>query len=397
MLPKGFFFDAVQAGIKYKNKFDLGLFHSDTDCVCSAMFTANRIKAAPIIVSNRHLHKTGRIRAIISNSGCANACTGRQGIKDARQMCKLAADKLNVLPEQVLVASTGVIGTYLPMQKIKTGVSRMDSKSTDFINAVNSIMTTDTAVKIESKQIRISGKTVTILGCTKGAGMIKPNLVKLSHATMLCYIFTDCAINSQMLDKILLPAVNNSFNLISVDGDMSTNDTVFLMANGKAGNKIINKSGKEFNMFNNAVTEVCLNLAKKMVQDGEGATKFVQIEVVNTDTAESAKKIAVAIANSALVKTAIFGGDPNWGRIMGALGTVDNVKYNPGRIDVYLNRICVCKNSQSVRYNEPTAIKLMQNRDISIKIDMHAGGKSVKYYTSDLSLDYVKINSHYRT
>jgi glutamate N-acetyltransferase/amino-acid N-acetyltransferase len=401
-IPKGFLFNGTMTEIKTKNKFDLGLFLSDQPCSCAAMFTANAVKAAPVTVSNKHAAEhRDNVRAIIANSGCANACTGKKGMADAIQMCRQTAAGLKIKPEQVLVASTGVIGTFLPMNKIVPGINRLVKTATrseqSFVNAVKSIMTTDTAMKTESRLINIAGKPVTILGCTKGAGMIKPELVNLPHATMLCFIMTDCAITHQLLKQSINESADESFNVITVDGDMSTNDTVFLLANGCANNKKITEPGKEYAKFHSAVKTVCVSLAKKMVVDGEGATKFVELQVINAASVDDARKAAAGIANSPLVKTAVFGADPNWGRILAAVGSVKWIKLDPDKTDVYFGNLCVCKNGKSTDYSEKQASKLLTEKNIVIKIDLHQGRARTTYYTCDLTFDYVKINSHYRT
>ncbi|MFC1500837.1 bifunctional glutamate N-acetyltransferase/amino-acid acetyltransferase ArgJ [Elusimicrobiota bacterium] len=401
MLPKGFLVGGVKCAIsKNKKREDLGLFVSDAPSVTAGLFTKNIVKAAPVVVSAKYLKTNGNsIRAIVANSGCANACTGKKGKKDAEAMCEYAAKNLNTDKKNVLIASTGVIGTFLPLNKINSGIKKLAKKigktANNELSAARSIMTTDTHSKIVSKKLRINSKQVTIWGCAKGSGMIHPNLAKM-HATMLSFILTDISITKKCLENSLSTAVESSFNCISVDSDTSTNDTVFIMANGLAGNRAIVADKKECKIFSKALNEVTLELAKMLVKDGEGATKFVEVNVKNALNEKDAKKIASTVATSPLFKTAVFGHDPNWGRIIAAAGRA-GVCFNPDLVDVYINNKIVVKKGIGVNFSEKLMKKELNKKEIKFKLDLKQGSKTSKYYTCDFSYDYVKINASYRS
>ncbi len=400
MLPKGFFNNGIHSGIvKNKSKKDLAVFFSEFPCRAYGMFTSNLVKAAPVILSQNILKsKRSGIRAIVANSGCANACTGEKGLKDARNICKKTAELLCLKENEILNASTGVIGQNLPVEKINKGIEKLarilGNSKEDESSAVKAIMTTDTFPKISSRSFKIGNKTINVWGCVKGAGMIHPDL-KALHATMLCFILTDACISGGPLQKALIPAVENSFNCVSVDGDTSTNDTVFILANSAAENELI-QGGRNFELFSRALDQVCLELAKMMAKDGEGATKLVEIEVSGAGKKEDAKKIASAVATSPLCKTAVFGNDANWGRIMAALGRA-GVKLDPNKVDIKIGNILVTRKGQAAAYSEAKAKKVLQNKEVKFSINLNSGGKSVKYYTCDFSFDYIKINASYRS
>jgi len=370
-------------------------------CKASALFTKNLIKAAPVLVSQKKISRSSsKIRAIIVNSGCANACTGKKGVKDAEKMCNITAKCLNINPEQVLVASTGVIGEFLPMKRIINGIKNLTSSLKHSpVEAVKSIMTTDTSPKFCSRKFYIGKKEINIWGCVKGSGMIHPELdfTPKSMATLLCFIFTDINISRKLQDLALKQAIDNTLNCISIDGDTSTNDSVFLLSNGLAENKIINsKKDENFRKFCNALNSLCYELSKKVVLDGEGATKFVKIKIISARDRMSAKKIAKTIATSPLVKTAIFGCDPNWGRIIAAAGRSE-VKINPEKIDLFINGLCVAKNGATTNLSPTKLKRSMRKKEIEIKILLNSGDVDFEYYTCDLSYNYVKINASYRT
>ncbi|MFN3966320.1 MAG: bifunctional glutamate N-acetyltransferase/amino-acid acetyltransferase ArgJ [Endomicrobiia bacterium] len=384
-IPKGFIFTG-------KNR--LALFYSAVSCRTTGLFTKNLVKAAPVLVSQRKLSKfSSKIRAIIANSGCANACTGKKGILDAEKMCNVSAKYLNLKPEHVLVASTGVIGEFLPMKKIIKGIKNLTYSLTNSpIDAVKAIMTTDTYPKFCSRKFYIDKKEVRIWACIKGSGMIHPEL-----ATLLCFIFTDINISKRLQNIALKDAVDRTLNCLSVDGDTSTNDSVFLLSNGLAGNKIIiSEKDRNFKKFYNVLNSVCEELAKKTVTDGEGATKFIKIKIFSAKDKNSARKIAECIATSPLVKTAIFGCDPNWGRIMAAIGR-SGVKINPEKIDLFINGLCVVKNGTTTNLSTEKLKRSMRRKKIDIDIFLNSGSVWLEYYTCDLSYDYVKINASYRT
>ncbi|MDD2524516.1 MAG: bifunctional glutamate N-acetyltransferase/amino-acid acetyltransferase ArgJ, partial [Endomicrobiaceae bacterium] len=335
MLPKGFSCNGMHSGIaKDKNKKDLALFFSSSPATVAGMFTGSLVKAAPVLVDMSKLKKYKDFQAIIANSGCANACTGQRGKKDAEHISKETANNLNISTNSVLVASTGVIGNFLPVDKMVKAlpalikiISKKDEKS-----AVGSIMTTDSFAKIASKKIKVAKGEIIIWGCAKGAGMIHPDLKGL-HATMLSFILTDAQIEQKQLQKITDISIQQSFNCISVDGDTSTNDTVLVMANGQSNTGKLSK--QDTDNFQEAINEVTLKLAKMIAKDGEGATKMIEISVINTKKHEDAEKIASTIATSPLVKTAFFGSDANWGRILAAIGR-SGININPDKVDIYI-------------------------------------------------------------
>ncbi len=410
VLPKGFWAGGIACGIKRKKKKDLALFYSKVPAVATGVFTSNQVKAAPVLVSRKQLTVNG-IRAIIVNSGCANACTGEKGLRDAHEMCNLTAKLLNIPSRSVLVASTGVIGRYLPMSKIRQGIRKLITQSTyppihqSTQDAVEAITTTDTFPKVVHKTfvlpstINYELPTIHIWSCAKGAGMIHPDL-----ATLLCFILTDLAIDSRLLRKALKTAVEQSFNRITVDSETSTNDTVFILANGLAGNQPIKKEDNNFRKFQNALNEVTLDLAKMVVKDGEGATKLVKIVVKNAKNSDEALKVAKTVAISPLVKTAFFGADPNWGRIISAIGH-SGVKINPDRIDLYFNNLQVAKNGAVLKSSgglQPAefrnkAREIFQQKEFTATVNLNQGKANGEVYTCDLSPRYVRINAAYST
>jgi glutamate N-acetyltransferase/amino-acid N-acetyltransferase len=377
VLPLGFKAAGISCGIKKSGKKDLALIYSKSIATAAGVFTTNRIQAAPVIVTNQHL-KDDRAQAIIVNSGNANCLTKLKGIKDAKETAQVVAKSLKIKPKDVLVASTGIIGKPLPIAKIKNGIRSLTNKlnKDGLVDASLAIMTTDTQPKKVIVRLSLNGKPVTITGIAKGAGMIYPNMALPAgrQGTMLSFIVTDLAIAPNALKKALKNAVDNSFNCISVDGCMSTNDMVLIIANGQAKNKKVNLVDKSFKVFLKALNFVCLELAKKIVKDAEGATKFIQIKINNAKTYQEAKKLAFAVANSNLLKTAIFGENRNLGRIFAALGQA-GIEINEDKIKV---------NCSSLK-----------NRDIKININLNLGKSEATVYTSDLSTEYVKINAAY--
>lgn len=393
-LPQGFFLNGINSGIADRKKRDISLIHSEVPCVAAGLFTKNRVKAAPVIISKRYL-RNGRAQAILVNSGCANACTGNRGMEDAQMMAYDLACQLGIKKEDVLLASTGVIGRFLPMSRVKQGIRKIaetmgnPSKPEFFAEA---IMTTDTIPKIISRQFLTQNrKRVAICGLAKGAGMIHPDL-----ATLLCFIITDIAIHKRLLQRSLMTAAERSFNSLTIDGDTSTNDSVLILANGRAGNRPINGANQDFLRFQNNLNGVMLGLAELIARDGEGATKLVSIVVKNAETAVSAKKIARHIASSSLVKTALYGSDPNWGRLMAAIGS-SGVRIDPQRIDIYFGKLQVTRNGEPASYSEREANRILKKKEIEIVIDLKQGRGEAKVYTCDLTPDYVKINSCYST
>lgn len=346
-----------------------------------------------MIIGQRKV-KSGKCQAVVINSGIANVCTGKQGIKDANEITKAVAKELHIKDSLVIPSSTGLIGAFLTshLSKIKMSIPDIvNSLSEAGINdAAQAIKTTDAFIKMSSKKIKIDGKQGTITAIGKGAGMISPNM-----ATMLCFAITDIALEKTAQDRLLKSAVNDSFNKITVDGDTSTNDTVLLLTNGYAGNKPIKFNGRNYKKVEDALNGVLSDVAYKIVEDGEGATKVARINIKGTKTIKDADKLAHTIGTSTLVKTALYGQDPNWGRILGAAGRA-GVKFNPDKIDLYFGKHQVCKNGMAVM-NEKKAAKYLKQKDIEITLDLNSGKKSSFILTSDLTVDYVKFNSDYTT
>lgn len=390
-IPEGFLFSSVEAAIKGPGKRDLALIYSVVESSIWGMFTTNRVKAAPVRLCMRMI-KTGRGQAIVVNSGNANACTGEQGMRDAAEMAELAAGLLKLRNNRVFVCSTGVIGRPMPMEKIRPKISELAGNigTASIMDVAAAIMTTDTFQKIISRQIEIGGRRVTILGICKGAGMISPNM-----ATMLCFIMTDADIERVAAKTALEIAVKKSFNRITVDGDMSTNDTTLLMANGMAGNDLIQLNSREFKEFSSMLSDITYELSRMIVRDGEGATKLIEVKIKNSKSGHDAEKGAFAVANSLLVKTAIYGNDANWGRIMSALG-YSGIAIKEEKIDISFNGLKVVERGIGTG-RDREADERLKAREISIVIDLHLGKETAKVLTCDLTEEYVRINAEYRT
>ena len=387
----GFKAAGIAAGLKKKGKKDLGLMVSEIPATVAGVFTRNRVKAAPVILDRRRI-KTGVCQAIIVNSGNANCCTGEQGIRDAETMANLAASELGISEDLVLVASTGVIGESLPIEKIDAAIPTLvDSlKSEGIPDLARSIMTTDTVPKMLSAHGVVNGKTFTVTGVAKGAGMIRPDM-----ATMLCFVCTDVKISSEILKEILVKAVNRSFNRITIDGDTSTNDTVLVMANGLSGAVIQSPAQKD--IFQKILDETFLDLAKQLVRDGEGVTKLVEIMVRNALSDSDAQKVVDTVAHSPLVKTAFFGEDANWGRIAGAVGRA-GVQIDPYKIDVYFDDVQMVKAGMGQgKTVEAKATKVLKRPEFTVTIDLNSGSGSGSILTCDFSVDYIRINADYRS
>jgi glutamate N-acetyltransferase/amino-acid N-acetyltransferase len=389
----GFKVWGIHCGIKKTDKKDLAIISSDREAAVAGVFTKNRVKAACVLLDSARV-KSGKGQMIVANSGCANACTGKRGMLDARATAEIAARELGVKPDAVYMASTGVIGEFLPMSKVETGIKTAMGllSATGWEQAAEAIMTTDLYPKIFAVQEEIGGKTVTIAGIAKGSGMIHPNL-----ATMLCFIVTDANISSPMLKKALLATTERSFNNITVDGDTSTNDMILCMANGAAGNKKPGVGSKDAKKFQSCLDAVALSLAKQVVRDGEGATKFAEIEVRNAKNPIEAKRAAMAVAKSSLVKTALFGEDANWGRIMATLGCA-GVEMDESKTDIHIGKaMLVEKGLGQGKAAEREATLALKQREVRIVIDLHKGKGSATVWTCDMSNEYVKINAAYRS
>jgi len=385
----GFLAGAVHAGIKSKDELDLAILCSEVPCKAAGVFTTNQIKSAPVILSQRHITK-GRAQAIAVNSGCANACTGGQGLVDARGMANLAAARLGISPEEVLVASTGVIGVLLPMDKIRAAIPKIKPTRRGGHDFCRAIMTTDTRPKEMAVQVDLKGAKFTIGGVAKGAGMVHPNL-----ATMLCFIATDAVVSADFLQAALQKAVDCSFNMVSIDGDTSPSDCAFLLANGLAGNEPIDLDNGE--VFQEALNAVCTHLAKSITRDGEGATKLIEVIVEGAEDQVWARQAARTIVSSPLVKAAIHGNDPNWGRIVAALGR-SGARVREDRLDVYLNDVCVMKQGSLSPFSKAEMISALSNSDnVLIRLCLNLGDGQAITWGCDLSEEYVTINSAYTT
>lgn len=389
---KGFTAAGVKAGIKKSGNLDVAVIYTKTQAVIAGTFTQNKVAAAPVYVS-KEVVATGTAHAIVANAGCANACTGQQGLDDAHKMAQIAADELGVNADDVIVGSTGVIGVSLPMDKLEAGIKdAVANLSADGSgNAGRAIITTDTHSKSVTCEFELSGKTVRMGAIAKGSGMIRPNM-----ATMLCYITTDIAIDQALLQKAVSGCVEKSFNMISVDGDMSTNDMVIVLANGEANNAKITEENADYQIFFDKLMMLCTELAKQIAADGEGASKFLTINVKGAKSFADAKTVGMAIANSPLVKTAFFGEDPNWGRVICAVG-YSGADMVPEKTVVKFGGITIFANGTGATYDEKALAHVMKEKDIVIDIELNMGQEDATVWSCDLSYEYVKINGEYHT
>lgn len=391
--PKGFLAGAAQAGIKKPGRYDLTLIYSPTLCSAAGVFTRNKVQAAPVLLSKAHL-SGGKSHGVVVNSGCANACTGSQGDRDAMRMASAASEALGCLAQEIFVASTGVIGAYLPMEKVLKGIqaAAADLAPDHGDLAARAIMTTDTIPKETAVQIDMAGATVTVAAMAKGSGMIHPDM-----ATMLGFITTDAAITPELLQLTLSRAADATFNMVTVDGDTSTNDSLYLLANGQAGNpQLTGESDAGYEDFAEAVTFVCRSLAKMIAKDGEGATKFLAVRVEGAATLEDARLAAKTIAGSSLVKAAIYGKDANWGRMICALG-YSGARFNPAKVDMFLGPIQMMAQGSGLVFDEAAAKAYFENDEIQAVIQLHDGEYSAEAWGCDLTHEYVSINADYRS
>ena len=389
----GFLFSGIAAGIKKNGKRDLGLVYSEVPAQVAGLFTTNAVKAAPVLLDRARM-KRGLCQAIIVNSGNANACTGSRGLADAKRMTSFVAKQLGIDEGLVFSSSTGVIGSPLPMKRIEEGIPELVDHLLPeaWMSTVEAIMTTDTFPKVEVATCRIKGKRVKLCGMAKGAGMIRPNV-----ATMLSFLVTDANIKALLLQQMLEEAAETSYNRITVDGETSTNDTVLLLANGKAGHPFLSRMDRDGEVFQSMLSKVCRSLAESVVKDGEGATKFVEVLIRGARNMKDAKQAAYAVAHSPLVKTAFFGEDANWGRILCVLG-YSGVHIAPNRIDVFFDKAPIVKKGMGVGSPfEERAGRILKNKSFKVTVDLHQGKSEFSVLTSDLSLDYVKINASYRS
>jgi len=381
------------AGIKKKDHRDLVLIELAAGTQTAAVFTQNAFCAAPVTLSKKHLLES-QPKYLLINTGNANAGTGEQGLADAIACCDLVASVTNSKISEVLPFSTGVIGEYLPVEKFSTAINTAYNNLTEdnWENAANGILTTDTVAKAFTKKLSIQNKTITLSGIAKGSGMIRPDM-----ATMLAYIATDAKIEQTLLQSCLMEAVNHSFNRITVDGDTSTNDSAILMATGQAAVEL-SKESDDLVVFQQALTEVCEELAKEMIRDGEGATKLITVSVTHCQTEKEAKDVAYTVAHSPLVKTAFFASDPNWGRILAAVGRAGVVDFDLSKVNIALDDVYIVRNGGKAEdYTEKDGQAVMDKSDITIHIDLARGDNEVRVWTCDFSYDYVRINAEYRT
>ena len=390
--PQGFTAAGVRAGIKKSGNLDVAVIYTEKEAAVAGVFTQNQVAAAPIRVS-KIVVDTGTAHAVVANAGCANACTGEQGLRDAEQMAEIAAKELHCRQDDVVVASTGVIGVNLPMDKMEAGIKDAvkNLSREGSVNAGNAIITTDTYSKAGATEVEIGGKQVRFGVIAKGYGMIQPNM-----ATMLCFITTDADIDQKLLQEALSEITEVTFNMISVDGDMSTNDMVTVLANGAAGNPKITEKNADYEKFYSTLENICRELSKKIAADGEGATKFLTINVHGAENFADAKQIGMSVAKSPLVKTAFFGEDPNWGRVICAVGYA-GVKINPASTVVKFGGIPVYAHGVGADYDANALKKVMSAHDIAIDIELGIGKTSATVWSCDFSYEYVKINGEYHT
>ncbi len=397
---RGFLAGALHCGIKQSGKPDLAILVSRVPATAAAVFTTNKVVGAPVVVGRRMM-RHGVLNACIINSGCANVCTGERGIADAREMCRLTADALSrrelpVQSEQILPSSTGVIGHYLPMEKLRSGIAAISTVIGDSAehgaSFANGILTTDLKTKTAYTQLQLGHRTITIAGCCKGSGMIAPNM-----ATMLAYVATDAAISAPALRASVRQCADRTFNCVTVDQHTSTSDTFAVLANGLAENRRIEAATPAWRSFSRALETVCDSLARQIAADGEGATKLVIVNVTGAATAADAKRAAMAIANSPLVKTAIHGGDPNWGRFVSAAG-YSGAKMNPDQSRCLVGDIAVFRHGRPAEISLADVQKAMNLAEVHITLDLGTGGKAkCRVYTCDLSREYISINADYHT
>lgn len=396
---KGFLAAGVEGGIKYQNRKDMAMVYSRKPCIAAGVFTSNVVKAAPVIWDKEIVQKASFVQAVVVNSGIANACTGKKGYDYCRQTAQAAAAELQISEDAVLVASTGVIGMQLPIDRITESVKVLANCKKDTIEsgtlAAEAIMTTDTVSKQAAVTFEIDGKTVTLGGMCKGSGMIHPDM-----CTMLAFITSDIAISKELLQEALSENVKDTFNMISVDGDTSTNDTLLVLANGEAGNTEIVAKDSGYEKFMEALNYINTTLAKKLAGDGEGATALFETKVINALNKEQAKLLCKSVICSSLTKAAIFGHDANWGRILCAMG-YSGAKFDPEQIELFFEskagRIQIYKDGVATDYSEAEATKILAESEVTVLVDMKEGNAQATAWGCDLTYDYVKINADYRS
>lgn len=396
---QGFEAAGVEAAIKYQNRKDMAMVYSDVPCTAAGVFTSNVVKAAPVLWDQEIIAHAPAVQAVVVNSGIANACTGKQGYDCCRQTAEKTAQLLSISSDAVLIASTGVIGNQMPVEKLLAGVEKLASAKTNTreagTQAAEAIMTTDTVSKQAAVQVELGGRTVTVGGMCKGSGMIHPNM-----CTMLAFVTTDAAISKEMLQEALREDVVDTFNMISVDGDTSTNDTLVVLANGAAGNPEITSRGEDYVRFKEALNYINTTLAKKMAGDGEGATALFETRVIHAATKEEARILSKSVIGSSLCKAAIFGHDANFGRFLCALG-YSGVQFDPEKIALYFENeeksILIYQDGAAVEYSEEEATQVLASPEVRVLVDMHMGEAEATAWGCDLSYEYVKINADYRS
>ena len=389
--PEGFLGGGVECGVRYSGRRDLGLLFSEHECAAAAVFTRNVVKGAPLVVT-RETVEAGEVRAVVVNSGNANAATGRRGLDDARAMQELAAEALGVEAREVAVASTGVIGEHLPMDRVENGIKDAAEKlGRDGAPFAEAILTTDTRVKEAAVRVEVGGKSVTVGGTAKGSGMIHPNM-----GTMLAFLTTDAAVEPECLQKTMSGVTERTFNRVTVDGDTSPSDMALLLANGAAGNEVLALDSPDYPAFAAAVEEVARTLAKEIARDGEGATKLVEVVVEGAEDEASAAALAKVVVGSSLVKTAVFGADANWGRVLTAMG-YSGVPFDPEGVELWFGPVKVFSDGEPVEHDEAEANAALAGDEVVITVRMGEGEASAVAWGCDLTYGYVEINGSYRS
>ena len=396
---KGFFSASCMAQIKYTDRLDMAMVYSNSPCVSAGTYTTNLVKAAPVVWDRKITDGDGIVQAIVVNAGIANACTGKEGLDYCEQTANEAASVLGIKPEEVLVASTGVIGKQLPMEKIKAGVHKLKENLSDSLESASlsaeAIMTTDTIKKEIALEFEIAGTKVKMGGMCKGSGMIHPNM-----CTMLGFVTTDVAIDKVLLLKALREDVVDTFNMVSVDGDTSTNDSFIVLANGQAKNKLIDSEGEDYTTFKEALHQINVELVKMMAGDGEGATALFEVKVVGAQSKDQARTLAKSVVTSSLTKAAIFGHDANWGRILCALG-YSGEKFDPDHMELWFEsnegKILIYKDGNAVDFSEEDATNILSAKEVTALVDIQMGEETATAWGCDLTYDYIRINADYRS
>lgn len=398
-VPAGFQAAGVEANIKYTNRKDMALIFSKKACTAAGVFTSNVVKAAPVIWDKEITAAGGEVHGVVANSGIANACTGKDGLHICEQMAEAVGEELKVPAKSILVSSTGVIGFQIPLQKAASGIKMLAAELADTkeagTSAAEAIITTDTHKKELAVTFELGGKTCHMGAMAKGSGMIHPNM-----CTMLCFVTSDAAISHDMLQKALRGVVVDTFNMISVDGDMSTNDSLMVLANGEAGNAEITEENSDYDVFAEALNYICTEMAKTLAGDGEGATALFETKVIHADTKQNARILAKSVICSSLTKAAIYGHDANWGRILCALG-YSGASFDPENVDLYITseagKILLFTEGKAAEYSEEEATKILSQKSVTALVDMKMGDEQATAWGCDLTYDYVKINADYRS